>query len=73
MIIGEYENLLQKYYDILRVDATLRKTNLNFKGFYTEIPYPVNLKKMIEIFDNIMAQMPEEPKGDDARVNLESP
>ena len=46
---------------------------MDFKGFYTEIPYPVNLKKMIEIFDNIMAQMPEEPKGDDARVNLESP
>ena len=54
---------------MMRVDATLRKKNPDFKGFYTKIPYLGILKKMIENFDNIMAQMPKEPKEDEARVN----
>ena len=56
----------------MRVDAALRKTNPDFEGFYTKIPYPSNLKKMLEDFDNIMAQMLEDPEGDEARIKPES-
>ena len=33
VVIGESKNLLRKYYDMMRVDTTIRKTNPNFKGF----------------------------------------
>ena len=49
------------------------RTNPNLKGFYTKILYRVNLRKIVENFDHIMAQMPNEPEGEEAIVNLESP
>ena len=57
----------------MKVEIALKKTNPNFKGFYTKIPYLANLRKMIKNYDKIMAQMPKEPMGDEARVNPESP
>ena len=47
-------------------------TNPNCKGFYIEIPYTSNLRKMVENFDYIMSQMPNELEGEEAMVNRES-
>lgn len=49
------------------------RTNLNFKGFYIEIPYLGILRKMVENFDHIIAPMPNEPIGEEATINQESP
>ena len=51
----------------------MKRTNPNFKGFYTEILYPRNLRKMVENFDHIMDQLPSEPIGEEAIVNREFP
>ena len=45
------------------MEEALKRKNPNFKGFYTEVPYLGNLKKMVENFDYIMFQMPHEPEG----------
>ena len=55
------------------MEDSLKRTNPNFKGFYTDISYPRNLRKMVENFDHIMAQMPNELEGEEAMVNRESP
>ena len=70
---GEADEFLGKYCEIRKVEEALKRTNPNFKGFYTEIPYPGNLRKMEEDFDYIMAQMPNELEGEEATVNRESP
>ena len=59
----EVDELLRKYEEIKKVENALKRTNPNFKGFYTEVPYPNNLRKMIKNFDHIMLQMPHEPEG----------
>ena len=71
--IGEVDELWGKYYEIRKVEEALRRTNPNFKGFYTKVSYPSNLKKMVENFDYIMSQIPHEPEGEEAIVNRESP
>ena len=71
--IGEFEESMRKYYDIMRVDVALRKTNLDFKGFYTMVPYPFCLKQMVENYVDIMAQIPDEPMGEEASINPNSP
>ena len=71
--IGEADELLRKYGEIRKVEEALKRTNPDFKGFYTEIPYPGNLRKMVENFDYIMSQMPYELEGEEAIVNRESP
>ena len=57
----------------MKVDAKLRKANPDFKGFYTDFPYPLFLKKMVENYVEIMAQMPNVPTREEERVNLDSP
>ena len=52
---GEADELLGKYCEIRKVEEALRRTNPNFKGFYIEIPYPRNLRKMVENFEYIMS------------------
>ena len=71
--IGEADELLENYFEIRKVEEALRRTNPDFKGFYIEVPYPSNLKKMVENFDYIMSQMPHESEGEEATVNRESP
>ena len=51
----------------------MKRTNPNFKGFYTEIPYLGKLREMVDNFDYVMSQMPHEPEGEEAIVNTESP
>ena len=70
---GEADELLGKYAEIRKVEDALKRTNLDFKGFYTDVPYPGNLKKMVENFDHIMSQMTHEPKGEKATMNMNSP
>lgn len=55
------------------MEEALKRTNPYFKGFYIEIPYPSKLRKMVEKFDYIMSQMPNEPKGEEETVYRESP
>lgn len=70
---GEADERLRKYNDIMRVDRELRRTDPNFKGFYMDNPYPYRLQKMIENYLHIMAQMPQDPLGEEDKVNPESP
>lgn len=55
------------------MEEALRRKNPDFKGFYTEVPYPGNLEKMVEIFYYTMSQMPHEPEGEEETINRESP
>lgn len=71
--IGEIDELLGKYFEIKKVEEVLKRTNPDFKGFYTDIPYLGNLRKLVENFDHIMAQMQNELEGEEAIVNRESP
>ena len=69
----EADEILRKYEEIRKVEEALKRTNPEFKGFYTEVPYPSNLRKMVDNFDYIMSQMPHEPEGEEATINRESP
>ena len=53
----EVDGLLGKYYEIRKVEEALKRINPDFKGFYIEVPYPSNLRKMVENFDYVMSQM----------------
>ena len=57
----------------MRVDGAWKKKNIDFKGFYTNVPYPFYLKKMIENYVHIMAQMIDEKMREEDRVNPNSP
>ena len=70
---GEADELLGKYAEIRKVEDALKRTDPDFKGFYTDVPYPGNLKKMVKFFDHIMSQMPHELEGEEAIVNRDSP
>lgn len=67
--IGESMELLGKYCEIIKVEDALMRTNLYFKGFYIEISYPLNLRKMVEKFDHIMAQIPNELVAEEETLN----
>ena len=67
--IGEANELLGKYIEIKKVEDAMKRTNLDFKVFYIDVPYPGNLKKMVEIFDHIMSQMPHELDRAETIVN----
>lgn len=70
--IGESKELLWKYCEIRKVEDALKRSNPNFKGFYTDIPYLGNLTKLVENFDYIIAQMTSQPVGEEATLNRES-
>ena len=52
--IGEADELVRKYEEIRKVEVALKRTNPDFKGFYTEVSYPDNLRKMVDNIDFIM-------------------
>ena len=55
------------------MEEALKRTTPDFKGFYIEILYLDNLRKMVENFDYIMSQMPNELEGEEATMNRETP
>ena len=53
---GEVNELLWKYEHIMMVDRELRRTNLDFKGFCIDVPYPHCLRRMVEQYVEIMVR-----------------
>lgn len=70
---GEAADKLSKFDDVLRVERELKRIDPSFKVFYLDVPYPQRIRKMVVNHVEIMAQMPEEPLGEENRVNLDSP
>lgn len=54
-----YADRMQKWRQILSVEEEIKKVDPNFQGFYSDLPYFLQIDKCIEEFDNIMAQVPQ--------------
>ena len=61
---------MQKWRQILSVEEEMKKVDPNFQGFYSHLPYFLQIDKCIEEFDKIMAQVPQNSRD---RVNPSSP
>lgn len=64
---------MRKYDNIHMVDRELKKDDPNFKGFCLEVAYPFRSKKLLENYYHIMSQIPQDPLGEEERINLDSP